>query len=153
MGARPGGVGAGHARHPEQAAARCADHLVLGGAETWLLLTTRRVAVVVESAHLAAAEAPAAEAAGELGRARSLARNVQDRFDTAADAATGPLAGLREAPIDQVREVRAVPRGRTPVPEWFVRIGFADGSAVGFRDGMAGQAVRTVHANLPVLAG
>ncbi|MGW4114071.1 hypothetical protein ACWEFJ_24645 [Actinosynnema sp. NPDC004786] len=124
-----------HARGPEQAAARWADLFTAGRDECRLLLTNRRLALVVDGE----ATRPAAPASGGLlGRVRGLGQSSPD---------VPPLVTWWESPVAAAR-LQAVPLGRLARPEWFVRIAFPDGSTFEFRDAQAEQSIRTAHANL-----
>ncbi|MBW4716764.1 hypothetical protein [Saccharothrix obliqua] len=124
-----------HAQHPDQAAVRCADLFTAGRDECWLLVTDRRVGLVVEGE---VAVAPEPAAGGLLGRVRALGQSRD----------VPPLVTWWEAPRSVVRAFTPVPLGRHVRPEWFLRLEFADGSAFDLRDEQAEQTVRTIHANL-----
>ncbi|HEX6343552.1 hypothetical protein [Umezawaea sp.] len=120
----------GWATGPATAAA-WADLFAVGRDECWLLLSNRRLALVVEGTLTAPAPT-----GGLLGRVRTLG---QDR-----DAP--PLVTWWESPV--TARFRAVPLGRRVEPEWFVRVEFTDGSTFDFRDANAEQSVVTAYANL-----
>ncbi|MBB5802846.1 hypothetical protein F4560_002614 [Saccharothrix ecbatanensis] len=123
-----------HAPGPDRIAARWADLFTAGRDECRLLLTNRRLALVVDGE----ATRPAAPASGGLlGRVRSLGQSQPD---------APALVTWWEGPVTTARP-EAVPLGRAVQPEWFVRLAFADGSTFEFRDAQAEQSVRTAHAN------
>ncbi|MEV4003525.1 hypothetical protein [Actinomadura sp. NPDC049753] len=111
-----------HAPGPDAAAAAVAGHMTGYADEAWLLLTDRRLAVSVESRFAR----PSGRPGGLRGRVRGA------RGDDSGDSAV-PLTTCWEIPFAAVRGLRAVPLGRTPQPEWFIRIDFTDGSAFDFR--------------------
>ncbi|MFI9010940.1 hypothetical protein ACIGNX_27250 [Actinosynnema sp. NPDC053489] len=124
-----------HAQRPDQVAARWAGLFTAGRDECRLLLTNRRLALVVDGE----VTAPAAPASGGLlGRVRTLGQSSPD---------VPPLVTWWEAPVTTAR-LHAVPLGRQARPEWFVRLAFSDGSTFEFRDAQAEQSIRTAHANL-----
>ncbi|GAA3458023.1 hypothetical protein ACFFSW_26115 [Saccharothrix longispora] len=123
-----------HARRPDQLAVRFADLFTAGRDECWLLITNRRVALVVEG-ELAIPGEP--ESGGLLGRVRSLGQSRD----------VPPLVTWWEGPVSTVRAFTPAPLGRHVTPEWFLRLEFADGSAFDLRDDQAEQTVRTLHAN------
>ncbi|ONI80173.1 hypothetical protein ALI22I_43015 [Saccharothrix sp. ALI-22-I] len=124
-----------HAQRPDQAAVRWADLFTAGRDECRLVLTNRRLALVVDGE----VTRPAAPASGGLlGRVRALGQSQPD---------VAPLVTWWDAPVGTAR-LEAVPLGRQVGPEWFVRIGFPDGSTFEFRDAQAEQSIRTAHANL-----
>ncbi len=125
------------AQRPDQAAVRWADLFTAGRDECRLLLTNRRLALVVEG-ELTRPAAPVS--GGLLGRVRSPGQS-QSQPDVP------PLVTWWEAPVGTARFL-AVPLGRQVQPEWFVRVEFSDGSAFEFRDAQAEQSVRTAYANL-----
>jgi hypothetical protein len=112
-------------------AAVWADLFAVGRDECWLLLSNRRLALVVEGT-----VAEPAPTGGLLGRVRTLGQ----------DREAPPLVTWWESPV--TARFRAVPLGRQVRPEWFVRVEFADGSAFDFRDANAEQSVVTAYANL-----
>jgi hypothetical protein len=124
-----------YAQDPARTAVTWADLFTVGRDECLLLLTGRRVALVVDSAVVEPGSAPTG---GLLGRVRAFG---QDREEPS-------LVTWWEAPVAEVRRFVAVPLGRMVVPEWFVRVEFTDGSAFDFRDDRAEQSVRTACANL-----
>jgi hypothetical protein len=124
-----------HARQPGQVAVRWADLFTAGRDECWLLLTNRRLALVVEGEVAVPAE-PAS--GGLLGRVRSIGQSRD----------VPPLVTWWEAPVTSAR-FTPVPLGRHVRPEWFVRVAFGDGSAFDFRDAQAEQSVRTAYVNIP----
>jgi hypothetical protein len=124
-----------YAQRPDQTAARWADLFTAGGDECRLLLTNRRLALVVDGE----ATRPAAPASGGLlGRVRAMGQSQSD---------IPALVTWWDALVGTAR-LQAVPLGREVRPEWFVRIGFRDGSMFEFRDAQAEQSVRTAYANL-----
>ncbi|MFI9811303.1 hypothetical protein [Saccharothrix variisporea] len=123
-----------HAAHPGQAAARWADLFTAGADECWLLLSNRRLALVVESG-LTQPEQPSG---GLLGK-------VLTRSPQRPDGP--PLVMWWEAPAGDARYT-AAPLGREVQPRWFVRVAFPDGSRFEFRDAQAEQSVVTAYANL-----
>lgn len=142
-----------HAAGPDAIALGCADHLAAGPGETWVVLSSRRLAVLVETRFVT--ERPVVDlgppaARGLLGRARTLRQQVVDRFD-AGDPTGGPsVTCWWERPLDAVREFRAVPAGRVPgQPEWFFRVAFTDGSALDVRMPDAEKFLPVVLRNLP----
>ncbi|GAA3845188.1 hypothetical protein GCM10022243_09370 [Saccharothrix violaceirubra] len=121
-----------HAR-PGHLAAHWADLFTAARDECWLLLTSRRSALVVEGGRTRPAEPPAS---GLLGH-----------FRTRGAPEGPPLVTLWEGPAG-VPRYTAVPLGRQVRPEWFVRIAFPDGSRFEFRDAQAERSVRTAYLNL-----
>jgi hypothetical protein len=118
-----------HAQDPARTAVTWADLFAVGGDRCRLLLTSRRVALVLEGGL-------AEPSGGVLGRVRALGRDREEP----------PLVTWWEAPVAEVLRVVAVPLGRMVAPEWFVRVEFTDGSAFEFRDEQAEQSVRTAYA-------
>lgn len=123
-----------HATQTNQTAVRWADLYTAGRDECWLLLSSRRLALVIEGEKL-----ESGNDGGFLGRVRGIGQQK---------SAAAPLVTWWETPVSAVRRFTAVPLGRLITPEWFVRVEFADGSAFDFRDSQAEQSVRTAYANL-----
>jgi hypothetical protein len=119
-----------HSQNATQVAVRWADLFTAGRDECWLLLSDRRLALVVEG------EVLQPRSGGLLGRVRGPQDDVP------------ALVTWWEAPVGVVRRFVAVPLGRLVDPEWFVRVEFADGSAFDFRDPKAEQSVQTAYLNL-----
>ena len=113
-----------YARHPARTAVTWADLFTVGRDACGLLLTSRRVALVVASGVVEPEPAPSG---GVLGRVKAFGRDREEPS----------LVTWWEAPVAEVLRFVAVPLGRMVVPEWFVRVEFADGSAFDFRDGRA----------------
>lgn len=157
-----------HAPGAGAAAAGLAGHMAGYGDEAWLLLTDRRLAVTVESRFAR----PAGPSGGGLrGRARALLGDRAPGGDRASgdDRASGgdrpaggehgpapapdaPLTTCWQVPYAAVRGLRAVALGRCNVPERFVRVDFADGSAFDFRPRRGADAskyVASVSTGLP----
>ncbi|MEU6748140.1 hypothetical protein ABZ914_18150 [Spirillospora sp. NPDC046719] len=151
-----------HAADAGAAAAAVAGHMAGYGDEAWLLLTGRRLAVAVESRFARPAEP---SGGGLRGRARALLGDRTPGGDRAsggdrtpggehgaAPASDAPLTTCWQVPYAAVRGLRAVALGRGNVPEWFVRIDFADGSAFDFRPRRGADAskyVASVYTGLP----
>jgi len=112
-------------------AAAWADLFAVGRDECWLLLTNRRLALVVEGSIT-----EPAPTGGLLGLVRNRGPEKE----------VPPLVTWWESPVNA--RFRAVPLGRQVKPEWFVRVEFPDGSAFDFRDTNAEQSVVTAYANL-----
>jgi hypothetical protein len=123
-----------HGGQPNQIALRWADLFTAGRDECWLLLSSGRLALVIEGEKL-----EPGNDGGLLGRVRGIRQQK---------VTTAPLVTWWEAPVNVVRQFLAVPLGRLVTPEWFVRVEFVDGSAFDFRDAQAEQSVRTAYANL-----
>ncbi|MEU5693288.1 hypothetical protein [Actinosynnema sp. NPDC020468] len=124
-----------HGTHPGHTAARWADLFGAGHDECWLLLSTHRLALVVEAD---LTHPPEPSSAGLVGRVLSRGPRQPD---------TPPLTTWWEAPAHHATYT-ATPLGRADQPEWFVRITFPDNSHFEFRDPHAEQSITTAHANL-----
>ena len=124
-----------HANQPAQAAVRWADLFATGRDEGWLLLSNRRLAIVIETRFVSPEPPPPG---GLLGRVRT----------RASEPTRPPFATWWEAPVGTIHRFTAAPLGRLVQPEWFVGVEFRDGSAFSFRDPNAEQSVRTAYANL-----
>ncbi|MER5390969.1 hypothetical protein [Saccharopolyspora sp. NPDC002686] len=100
-----------HAPHPSAVAAGCADGLVAGQTDAWLVLSDQRLAVVVAAS---AIDEPAKKS-GWLSRGKSEEET---------------LRSLWEAPIAAIRHFGALQMGREVEPVWIGQVAFQDGSTV-----------------------
>ncbi|SHG85908.1 hypothetical protein [Streptoalloteichus hindustanus] len=141
-----------YAARPDQLAVRLADHLVAGADATWGLLSTERIAVIIESRYVGDPEPaePTEETPGGglFGRARSLTKGVQSLLDRPEEKPRRQVVSLWEASAGAIGRISAVPRGRGLSPAWFARVDFVDGSAFEFASKSACQDVETAHLNL-----
>ncbi|WP_258341882.1 hypothetical protein [Saccharopolyspora gregorii] len=117
---------------PGRAAVRFGDHLTAVVGEAFLVLSSERLAVVVEQGKVGSRrpEQPGASS-GWFGKVRSAAAQVQQAAEgiAALKDAKHPHSYF-EVPISQVRGVRFAPMGRNIPRAAFLRIDFADGSAL-----------------------
>ncbi|HEY8374754.1 MAG TPA: hypothetical protein VIL00_18640 [Pseudonocardiaceae bacterium] len=129
---------------PQQAAIRMADLLAHGREETWQVLTTRRLAVVMESRFArppqpqpaeGKSEAEQGKGGGLFGLARSLVREVRGVF---GGEPALELTTLWEHPAARLRNIHLLQLGRTPQPREFVRLEFDDGSVLDYHSGTPG---------------
>ncbi|SDN18388.1 hypothetical protein [Allokutzneria albata] len=88
-----------YASSPDAHAVRIADHLASGAGDSWLVITNRRIGVVIDNNRLGDVTEPA-----------------EDSF----------MISLWEVPLAAVTRFSPAPLGKQSTPEWAFRIGFND---------------------------
>ncbi|SHG85783.1 hypothetical protein [Streptoalloteichus hindustanus] len=150
----PATWGWAYAQRPDQLAIRLADHCVAGRAASVLVLTTHRLAVVIETKFFGEPE-PEPEGqqetstgGGLFGKAMALARSLQSNEDGDGKEPKPEvplLTTLWEVPLSAVRGFRPIPKGRDLEHIWHLAIDFADGSMLEFFAEYAQSDVLHIH--------
>lgn len=117
-----------HAADVNALAARCADALVAGGAESWFVQTNQRLAVLIDAAPESTPETSSGEpeSGGWLGRAKSVAKSAQSLVEQAR--ATDTLTTLWETHVSTIHRFDSCALGRTLEGVPFGGVSFTDGS-------------------------
>ncbi|WP_073489571.1 hypothetical protein [Streptoalloteichus hindustanus] len=128
-----------YAQRPDHLAIRLADHCVAGRAASTLVLTTHRLAVVIETSLLGE---PTPEPGDEpetgrgiLGKALTLAKSFRsdEGGDDKASRSEAPVvATLWETPVNAIRGFRPLDKGRSVSVVEYLVIDFVDGSVLEF---------------------
>ncbi|EIF01119.1 hypothetical protein SacglDRAFT_04290 [Saccharomonospora glauca K62] len=117
-----------HAPNPTATAVGCADGLAAGGADAWLVLSNRRLAVVMaaSAARETEPEDEQQSSGGWLSRAKSIAKGAQSLVRSEEES----LLTLWEAPSTVIHHFGALPMGRDVEPAWFGQVAFRDTSTL-----------------------
>lgn len=121
-----------HAPTENTAAVGCAEGLVAGRADSWLVLTNRRLAVVIPQSVTEEQPAPETEekTGGLLGRAKAFAKGAQTFVEQARSGEEDRLLTVWEAPVPAIRGFASPHLGRWGTPRWSGQIAFQDGSTL-----------------------
>ncbi|NYI83689.1 hypothetical protein [Saccharopolyspora hordei] len=148
----PGLWGVAQAATPNDLAVRFADNLSSAGNASFLAVTSHRVGVLVETAHLESEQpepapgvAPESKGFSLLGAAKSAVRSVASR---GGDEPANPVTSAVEAPMSAIREIAPAAMGRSGKPVRFLRFWFTDGSALSVKHPKPGQLAETIRLNL-----
>lgn len=119
----------------EQDAVRFGDHLAAMPGVAFVVLSSSRLAVVVEQSMIAEQPAEVAESKGWLGKARSAAAQVQKAAEGIASRKDAKTAvSYFEVPLSQVASMSWTPLGRSVPRSPFLRVDFTDGSCAFIRN-------------------
>ncbi|WP_243793974.1 hypothetical protein [Saccharopolyspora gloriosae] len=123
------------AGNAEQDAVRFGDHVAEMPGSAFVVLSSSRLAVVVEQGKIAEPAGAEPEGKGWLGKARSAAAQVQKAAEgiTARKDAKAAVS-YHEVPLSRIASMSWAPLGRSIPRSPFLRVDFADGSCLFIRD-------------------